>query len=309
MRARVSSNASNVISKQPKPEGGTNEGRDASLDKHTTLTPKIRKKLASQHNSKGRAAYVPSPSYFSPNSFSCCQSPSTVRKRLCCCDNSMRELLWHSKHMERGKYRDSKLPLRTSIMSWHKRSIDKWQLNATHQTSTPVYSANFGVGEGPPLCSSHKRPSSLGAARPRNGLTRQARDRNPCGPLRGPPPTSKPENQTRGLDMLQPMVDRRQSQWLYSAHRQRSPQSTSACELLVHVRSVLPAQSTVAIEPLPTTEQHNKVGITMTRPPFTVNGTIIMMHRFLLFVKLYTLSIWSPTRCKKISDTSHQSTS
>ena len=33
------------------------------------------------------------------------------------------ELLWHSEHKERGESRDSELPLHTSLISWHKRSI------------------------------------------------------------------------------------------------------------------------------------------------------------------------------------------
>ena len=65
----------------------------------------------------------------------CCHSPSTVRKRLCCCDSSTRELLWHSEHKERGESRDSALPLPTSLISWHERSIDKWQLDATRPSS------------------------------------------------------------------------------------------------------------------------------------------------------------------------------
>ena len=40
-----------------------------------------------------------------------------MRKRLCCCDNSTRELLWHSEHKERGESRDSELPLHTSLIS------------------------------------------------------------------------------------------------------------------------------------------------------------------------------------------------
>ena len=37
---------------------------------------------------------------------------------------SIRELLWHSEHKERGESRVSELPLHTSLISWHKRSID-----------------------------------------------------------------------------------------------------------------------------------------------------------------------------------------
>ena len=84
---------------------------------------------------KGHAAHVPSPSSLSPKSFSCCRSRSTVRKRLCCCDNSTREHLWHSEHKERGESSDSEVPLHTSLVSWHKRSIDKRQLNATRRNS------------------------------------------------------------------------------------------------------------------------------------------------------------------------------
>ena len=43
-----------------------------------------------------------------------------------------------------------------------------------------------------------------------------------------------------------------------------SPQSTSACEPLMHVRTVLSAQRTAAYESLPTVAQRNKIGITMT---------------------------------------------
>ena len=54
-------NALKILSKLPKPQG-TQEGRDTSLHRHTMFTPKIRRKLASQHNSKELAAHVPSPS-------------------------------------------------------------------------------------------------------------------------------------------------------------------------------------------------------------------------------------------------------
>ena len=96
-----------------------------SFHKHTCQTPNFRKKLASQHNSK-RARR--SRSHLSPHPSSVCHSPSTVRKRLCCCDNSTRELLWHSEHKERGESRDSELPL--AHIPHFKR-----QLDATRPTS------------------------------------------------------------------------------------------------------------------------------------------------------------------------------
>ena len=39
--------------------------------------------------------------------------------------------LWHSEHKERGETRDSDLAPHASLISWHRRSIDKWQLSAT----------------------------------------------------------------------------------------------------------------------------------------------------------------------------------
>ena len=51
------------------------------------------------------------------------------------CDNSTREHLWHPEHKERGENRDSELPLPAPLISWHKRSIHKRRLNATHPTS------------------------------------------------------------------------------------------------------------------------------------------------------------------------------
>ena len=106
--AKSQINALKIPPKLLTPQGGT-KAREytSSLHRHTMFIPKIRKKIAGQHNSRGLAAYVPSPSYLSPNSFSCCHSPSTVRDRLCCCDSSTRELLWHSEHKERGESRDS----------------------------------------------------------------------------------------------------------------------------------------------------------------------------------------------------------
>ena len=41
----------------------------------------------------------------------------------------------HSEHSERGESNDSELPLHVSLIYWHERSSDKWQLNVTRQTS------------------------------------------------------------------------------------------------------------------------------------------------------------------------------
>ena len=41
----------------------------------------------------------------------------------------------HSEHSERGEPSDSELPLDASLISWHKMSLGKWQLNATLPTS------------------------------------------------------------------------------------------------------------------------------------------------------------------------------
>ena len=59
------------------------EGRKGHLSPqaHQVHHQKCDEKLASQHNSKGLAAHVPSPSYLSPNSLSCYHSPSSVRKK------------------------------------------------------------------------------------------------------------------------------------------------------------------------------------------------------------------------------------
>ena len=113
--------------------------------------------------------------------------------------------------------------------------------------------------EGPPVLG--PRPAVMGI---RESLTEPMRDRSRCSPMGNPPPNSKPKSPTRcrvgtgwnfkfgGLDMLQPVVDRRQGERLYSVHRWRLPQSTSACELLVHDRAVLPASGTTALKSLPT---------------------------------------------------------
>ena len=56
------------------------KGRDTLSPQAHHVHHQNSKDLASQHNSKGLAAHVPSPSS-SPNSFSCCHSPSMVRKK------------------------------------------------------------------------------------------------------------------------------------------------------------------------------------------------------------------------------------
>ena len=60
--------------------------------------------------------------------------PSTVRERLCCCDCSTRELLWHSEHKERGEPSDSELP-NTHPSSWQRSSMVMWQLKAALPSS------------------------------------------------------------------------------------------------------------------------------------------------------------------------------
>ena len=110
-------------------QGGTENGRDILVPTaHTMfkLYQLFEGIWPANTTQKGLAAHTPSHSCLSQNYFSCCYSRSTVRKRLCCCDNSTRELLWHSEHEERGEFRDSERPLHVSLISWHTMSIDKW---------------------------------------------------------------------------------------------------------------------------------------------------------------------------------------
>ena len=74
-----------------------------------SLNIKNRRKLVSQHNSKGLAAHVPSPSF----------------------------PFRHSEHSERGEPSDSELLLHASLISCHKRSIDKWQGNSMPPARPP----------------------------------------------------------------------------------------------------------------------------------------------------------------------------
>ena len=63
-------------------------------------------------------------------------SPSMLRERFLCCDNSRtRELLWHCKNSERGEFCEFELTQHASLISWHKMSIAMWQLNATRLSS------------------------------------------------------------------------------------------------------------------------------------------------------------------------------
>ena len=60
--------ALDILSKLPKPHGGTKEGRDTPLRKHTMSTTK-NFEGNQPASTKGLAAHVPCPSYLSPNSF------------------------------------------------------------------------------------------------------------------------------------------------------------------------------------------------------------------------------------------------
>ena len=63
-------------------------------------------------------------------------SPSMLRERFLCCDNSRtRELLWHCENSERGEFCEFELTQHASLISWHKMSIAMWQLNATRPSS------------------------------------------------------------------------------------------------------------------------------------------------------------------------------
>ena len=68
------------------------------------------------------------------------------------------------------------------------------------------------------------------------------------------------------LHMPHPMADRSQSQWLYSTHKWKSPQSTSACEPLLHVRTLLPTQSTAACESFSTYSRRHNINMTHASP-------------------------------------------
>ena len=63
-------------------------------------------------------------------------SPSMLRERFLCCDNSRtRELLWHCENSERGEFCEFELTQHASVISWHKKAIAMWQLNATRPSS------------------------------------------------------------------------------------------------------------------------------------------------------------------------------
>ena len=79
-------------------------------------------------------AHVPS-SFISSQHIPLLQGHSPFMLRASCCDNSTRELLWHSEHSERGEPRDLGLTQHASLISWQRRSIAVWQLNATRPSS------------------------------------------------------------------------------------------------------------------------------------------------------------------------------
>ena len=59
-----------------------------------------------------------------------------LRERFLCCDNSRtRELLWHCENSERGEFCEFELTQHASLISWHKKAITMWQLNATRPSS------------------------------------------------------------------------------------------------------------------------------------------------------------------------------
>ena len=63
-------------------------------------------------------------------------SPSMLRERFLCCDNSRtRELLWHCENSERGEFCEFELTQHASVISWHKKAIAMGQLNATRPSS------------------------------------------------------------------------------------------------------------------------------------------------------------------------------
>ena len=64
-----------------------------------------------------------------------CHSPSTVREMLCYCDGSTRELHWHPDYSESEGPNDAELTQHASLISWQRRSIAIWQLNATRPSS------------------------------------------------------------------------------------------------------------------------------------------------------------------------------
>ena len=57
-------------------------------------------------------------------------------KRFLCYDNSRtRELLWHCENSERGEFCEFELTQHASVISWHKKAMAMWQLNATRPSS------------------------------------------------------------------------------------------------------------------------------------------------------------------------------
>ena len=104
-------NALKILPKLPTPRGGTKEGRGTlSPQAHHVQHQKCEGNWSAITTHKGLAAHVPSPSYLSPSSFSCCHRPSTVRKRFCCCGISTREFIWHSEHTEPRRIQRQKAP-------------------------------------------------------------------------------------------------------------------------------------------------------------------------------------------------------
>ena len=86
-----------------------------------------------KNHSKGLAADIPVSCFYFSHHIPLVNwhSPSTVSERLCCCDGSARELHWHCDHSERREPSDSELTPNASSISWQRRSVAPWQLNAT----------------------------------------------------------------------------------------------------------------------------------------------------------------------------------
>ena len=114
------------------------KGRDTLVPEahHVQTVSKFRRKLARptplKRTRRSRSFSLHSSRHNIPL---LCHSPSTVRERLCCCDGSATELLWRCELSEQGEPNDFELTQHAPLISWQRKSIATWQLNATRPSS------------------------------------------------------------------------------------------------------------------------------------------------------------------------------